>query len=193
MRVNKSEIARLLGCSLPTVNAYLVRYGEDFPVLDRGGRGRDWRFDHEAVVAFLDGKRADEAAADADRQAALQQAMLPLGHNGGPPMDAEPSLRPAELLALMKVRRLQREEAYACGRLVEASKVQHALQDLLATWNRELHQALRRFGRERGLADDLVVDLTETLSGCQRRTVDYAQTVGVAGASQPSLFGNNAA
>lgn len=181
MRVNKAELAQILGCSLPTVAVYMNRYGDEFPVLERGGRGRDWWFDHERVVAFLDDKRATEAEADAERQASLRQIALPLGHNGGPALDtAPPPIRPSDMLALMKVRRMQREEAYACGRLVEAAKVSTKLEELLSSWNRELHQAVHQFGRQRGLDDDLVSDLDKTLADCQRRVVAYMRTLGTA-------------
>ena len=178
MRVNKAELAQILGCSLPTVAVYMNRYGDEFPVLERGGRGRDWWFDHERVVAFMEGKRATEAEADAERQASLRQIALPLGHNGGPELDATPPpLRPSDMLALMKVRRMQREEAYACGRLVEVGKVRATLEELLASWSREQHQMVRQFGRERGLDDDLVRDLDKALTDCQRRFVAGMQTV----------------
>lgn len=191
MRVNKAELAQVLGCSLPTVSVYMNRYGDDFPVLERGGRGRDWWFDHEQVVTFLEGKWAIEAETDAERQASLRQIALPLGHNGGPELDAaQPPIRPADMLALMKVRRMQREEAYACGRLVEAAKVSTKLEELLSCWNRELHQAVRQFGRQRGLDDDLVSDLDKTLADCQRRVVTYMRALG---AAEPSdLFAHAA-
>jgi hypothetical protein len=185
MQVNKWELAKILGCSLPTLATLIDRYGDDFPVLFRGGPGRGWSFEAEAVQTFMADKRAKDQAGDADRQAALRQFALPLGHNGGPAIDEEPSLRPSEQLMMWKVRKLQREEAYACGRLVEVTKISAALETLLGAWNRELHQTVRRFGQDRGLDDDLVTALDRALSNCQRRFVSGMKAVYD---PEPSLF-----
>src|SRR4051794_4751712 len=114
MRVNKAELAQILGVSLPTLAAYIVRHGDAFPVLEKGGRGRDYWFEHDAVVEFLNARKAEDEAADTERQAALRQIALPLGHNGGPAIEEVLPARPADLLAIMKIRRMQREEAYEC-------------------------------------------------------------------------------
>ncbi len=189
MRVNKGELAQILGVSLPTIAAYLVRYGDEFPVLERGSRGRDYWFDREAVVDFLQSRRAADAEADADRQAAIRQFALPLGHNGGPELEeAEVPVRPADLLALMKVRKLQREEGYACGLLVRAADVGASLGELLRTWSRHQHQMVQQFGRERGLADDLIADLDKALTDTQRTFVAYMQQTLAPEPAQPSLF-----
>jgi phage terminase Nu1 subunit (DNA packaging protein) len=188
MRVNKSELAQILGLSLPTVSAYMVRYGEAFPVLERGGRGRDWWFESDAVTAFLDARKAEDEAGDAERQAALAQLTLPIGHNGGPDLEAEPELSPAELLTMWKVRRIQREEAYARGRLVEAHKVKSTVEGLLSDINRSLRLTVRRFGRENGLSSDLTDALDEAVKQCQRDLVAYRRSMDAPADAQPSLF-----
>ncbi len=188
MRVNKAELAQILGVSLPTIAAYLVRYGDMFPILERGSRGRDYWFDHEAVVDFLQGRRAADAEADSDRQAAIRQFALPFGHNGGPPLQPEIPHRPADLLALMKVRKLHREEAYACGLLVKAADVGASIAELLRELNRHQHQMVRQFGRQEGLSDDQTARLDTALSTCQRKFVAYMQSIMAERAAQPSLF-----
>ncbi len=188
MRVNKAELTQMLGCSLPTLNVYMTRYGDAFPVLTQGGRGRDWSFDHEAVVAFLNERREADAQADTERQAALRQFALPLGHNGGPPIDAAPCVRPADQLTLMKVRKLRREEEYACGRLVEAAKVSEALSNLLRELNRAEHKMVRSFGLRHRLSEDLIADLDKALSECQRDLVRFIQSLIPPEDTEPTLF-----
>jgi phage terminase Nu1 subunit (DNA packaging protein) len=189
MEVNKAELAQILGCSIPTVGDYIIRYGDAFPVVKRGGLGQRWVFDHEAVLSFLAEQETRKLEADADRRAALRQYSLPIGHNGGPPIDGDLSMTPTALLALMKVRRMQREEAYACGRLVEASKVVAELEKVLRTWNSHQHAALRQFGRDRSMPEDLVRDLDRVLSDTQRGFVNFMQSFNADPApAQPALF-----
>jgi phage terminase Nu1 subunit (DNA packaging protein) len=72
--INKRDLARKLGVSIPTVSAILDRY-PDFPVEVRGRVGLEWQFNAADVQAFLAGKRAEEAAtAGATRDAFLAQA-----------------------------------------------------------------------------------------------------------------------
>jgi phage terminase Nu1 subunit (DNA packaging protein) len=48
--VNRSELAEIFGKSLPTVSAWITR---GCPVVERGGRGREWQFDTAAVHDWL--------------------------------------------------------------------------------------------------------------------------------------------
>jgi phage terminase Nu1 subunit (DNA packaging protein) len=94
MQVNKVELARIIGCSKPTLVALLHRHGEAFPVLKRGRRGEDWAFDPDAVLAFL--AQVDERGrrAAAERQAALvRQASLPLMRQRGRVLGVVETLR----------------------------------------------------------------------------------------------------
>lgn len=189
MRMNKSELMQVLGVSPPTLAAMIARFGEEFPVLERGGRGRDWWFDHEAVIEFLDRKKAAALEADTERQEALRQFTLPLGHNGGPSIEAEALIKPMDQLALWKVRRMRREEAYQCGRLVEAAKVQEALENLFRTWGQHLRATVRQFGRDQNLDERQISALNQALLDCQTKVVAYAGTLASPTAStEPTLF-----
>ena len=63
--LNKRQLAHRLGISIPTLDQALLR-NPDFPVISRGGAGREWRFDEGAALAFVSAKRN---AAEAERQA----------------------------------------------------------------------------------------------------------------------------
>ncbi len=58
--VNKKELAAIVDCSLSTLSAWIDRFGEAFPVIDRGTNGREWRFDPTAVLGFLKAQRDAE-------------------------------------------------------------------------------------------------------------------------------------
>lgn len=70
------EMAEALGVSVPTLRRLLRRY-PDFPVVSRGSNGVAFRFDREAVLAFVRAKRAEEEASRAQRDALLGRIALP--------------------------------------------------------------------------------------------------------------------
>ena len=57
--VNKREMARLIECSVPTLDALIAKHA-DFPVHRRGSNGVAWEFDPDAVVPFLSAVREAE-------------------------------------------------------------------------------------------------------------------------------------
>jgi phage terminase Nu1 subunit (DNA packaging protein) len=77
MHLAKKEMAAVLGVSLHDLGRYLERW-PDFPVVKRGGMGREWAFDGEAVRAFLAEKEAAARLAADERRAAMAQLTLPL-------------------------------------------------------------------------------------------------------------------
>lgn len=174
MRVNKLELSRLLNISVPTLNAWILKYADAFPVIERGTNGKDWAFDAIAVRAFLAGKQEEEQRSAAARNEQIRQLSLPMGHNGGPAIDGEvppAPMRPADLLAMAKLRRMEREEAYECGRLVRVTELQATLDELTMTWDAELRTAVRRFGSMHSLSDEMVDELEGMLHACQGRLV----------------------
>lgn len=73
--VNLAEMARLLDVSLPTMRDYITRY-PDMPTLQRGGLGKPWEFDAEAVLGFMGERKAVEARAEEERSQQLAQMTL---------------------------------------------------------------------------------------------------------------------
>ena len=81
---NRAELAALLGRSLPTVDSW-VRQG--CPVVERGGRGRQWRFNVSDVMQWRIKRAVADAVAkfdtptgqitkdEADRRRAVAQAI----------------------------------------------------------------------------------------------------------------------
>ena len=76
--VTKKELARLLRISRQTLDLWIERYGDEFPVLERGTNGREWQFDADLVIEFLRAKQAENAARQANRDALLDQLTLPI-------------------------------------------------------------------------------------------------------------------
>lgn len=58
LNINKDELAQMMGVSLPTIDAW-VRKG--MPVVERGGRGRPWTFNTDAVRRWREDLKAEEA------------------------------------------------------------------------------------------------------------------------------------
>jgi hypothetical protein len=68
---NQRELAHRLGINRSTLSSWLLRYGDDFPVSERGTNGRDWVFNFTEVSNFLRAKREAQDAAAAEREAAI--------------------------------------------------------------------------------------------------------------------------
>ena len=49
---NKVELARALGCALPTLSAWMMKYRPHFPIQSVGTNGHSYVFDFQAVFDF---------------------------------------------------------------------------------------------------------------------------------------------
>lgn len=61
VHLNRSDIARHMGVSLPTIDRWVK---EGMPVVERGGRGVQWLFDLPDVIRWWGDRRAKDAAGD---------------------------------------------------------------------------------------------------------------------------------
>ena len=164
MLVNKRELARVIQCSLPTVDRLLERHGDAFPIVERGALGREWKFAPQAVIDFLrEVDRTQQEAGEA-RDAELQQFVLPLA----PVEEDTKGLKPTDLLALAKVREAQRREAREVGFLVETAEVRQALGTAFARLAVRLRAELRQAAQDHNLPDAVARALLERISAVQR-------------------------
>lgn len=145
--VNKRELARILEISVPTLDETIARFHNSFPIVERGWNGRSWRFDVDAVIAFLREKQDERK-----RDALLAQYRLPIQADGP---GAPPSLTPAQQFMMAKLRKLQRDEEYELGRLTRVSEVKESLTQMLIAWRELLHARLREFAEARGIEPTL--------------------------------------
>lgn len=148
VEVNLKQMAKQLGCSLPTMSALVDRW-PGFPVIERGDLGKQWRFDAEAVVAFLQEKRADESRLKAARDEQLAQLTLPIIRTD----DAGRTISLDDQLKAVKLRALQREEAKEKGFLVPTLEVREALERALRRYGDVEASAIERVVRNHNLPD----------------------------------------
>ena len=185
--VNKKELAAILGCSPQTLSAWVDRFGEAFPVLDRGTNGKEWRFNPPAVIAFLKSKHDAEEREAAERAAWLQQYALP-GLTS--PDDVEGVTKPSDLLALAKVRQIHRREQMEAGLLVPTSDVRMVLTGAVAKLNLFFQSILTQMARKHGWSDAQLRDATAMAHEAQRAFVRDVGTYAPDGADRPDgLFG----
>ena len=167
--VNKQELATWLGVSLPTLSRWMVRYRPDFPILEAGSNGRDYRFDAAAVSDFLRVKKEEDAASAAERDESLAQLRLPFDLPGVEPPPKATSTKD-ELLA-WELRKRQRQEAEAAGLLVPVAQVADAVRAVLARLSRDDQAFLRQIAREQGWPDAYTRALETRRAEQQRATV----------------------
>lgn len=176
---NKLELARVLGCSLPTLSAWMMRYRPDFPILSTGNQGRSYVFEFQAVIDFLRLKREEQAnaaaSATADRDEQLAQLRLPFDVPGlDLPTQAGPNI--ADQIKAMQLRKLQREEAEKAGALVPAETVGAAIAGVLARLSRDTRAFLQQIAREQDWPSSYVQSVLARFADTQRTAVRELQT-----------------
>jgi len=169
--VNKRELARRLGVSLPTMGALIDRY-QDFPVVERGTNGVEWKFDLATVIAFVQAQREAEAASKAARDEQLAQLVLPLDLQ--PAEIPAPGLSFRDQLAAVELRAKLRKEAIEAGGLVRVVDVENDLTIMLGTWRAALRDFLRQMAREQNWSDELARVYEARLAKLQEKLVDQA-------------------
>ena len=176
--VNKQRLAQWLGVSLPTLSKWLLRYGPEFPIVERGSNGRDYAFDPAAVSTFLRQKQEQQASSKAASKAAIDEQLAQIRLPFDLP-DVEPPPKATstkdELLA-WELRKRQRQEAEAAGQLVSAVAMRSAITALLGRISRDTHAFVRQLGREQGWPDALTCSVERRLADQQRATVAALRT-----------------
>ena len=183
MSVNKGELAEILGVTAATVTAWTKRH-PDFPAIERGAQGREWRFDPVAVLAFVEGLRAAEKAAEAERGAALSQLGLAL-------VDPGDAARAGAEFTLDDIRRVQLADRLRTerGYLVPAHDLAGVLAGALARWDRRMAALVLDATRSLNLPQAAAEALAARLVEATQRFAAEAAGDGLAMPAQGELGG----
>ena len=168
--MNKRELARLLHTTVVSVGNWIEKW-PDFPVLERGTNGKEWRFDAPGVAEFLRAKQKEGRLARAERDEALSQLVLPLTLLGDTEQLRSAAGSVKEQREALQYRILQRQEAERLGRLVAVDDVRDALVTCFATMNRVLSTSVRAIGQDHALPHGVLHSLQARVAGAQRNAV----------------------
>lgn len=147
--VNMSELADMLGMSLPTLRD-LIKRNDDFPVQRRGDNGVAYEFDAVEVKAWLDRHAAAKADAEDRRKADLAQMRLDVFGDTGEGDETtglSPTERRAEIEAQFRADQLRQSR----GELLMAADVDRLLRQAFAELAKGLRQIAPTIAREQGL------------------------------------------
>jgi phage terminase Nu1 subunit (DNA packaging protein) len=162
--VNLEEMADKLRISLPTLRKMMRKY-PDFPVEAEGSNGVPWHLDPQAVIAFVQAKRDEEAAARDQRDDLLAQVSLPIEELR--PED-ERTLSAAERLKVAQAMRVEDEVAKQRGFLVLTSDMRMRLTDAWTPLSQFLAGLPAQLGRRHNLPDAVVRDMRRAIEAQQR-------------------------
>lgn len=165
--VNRSEMARILEVSEPTLDRMMDR---GLPVLQRGGNGKPYQFDVEAVIAWARDDAEREEAARSAREADINQLAMDL--NGGATAEIEgvsPGLSGKARIDAINALLLQDKLAKQRGELVPVEDVRADYQAMFARLRQRLLSLDTLLTRSAGLTpaqakivrDDMRALLTE--------------------------------
>lgn len=166
--VNVNEFADLCGVTSETMRVHLKAVdGTPDWLIERGTRGREYRIDARAGIAWWRKMRDDAALADADRGEQLTQLRLEL--TGGVVEDAE-------VLALSGKQRIQEyaaaEAAAKYRRMMGDLLDRHEVVRVLATAATELRRRLMQVPAEFAIREGLPPKSIIPLEGMLGRAVD---------------------
>ncbi|WP_419900703.1 terminase small subunit [Roseomonas sp. USHLN139] len=166
--VNKSELAEILGISLPTLNDW-IKKDPSFPVEVRGSNGVEWQFDPSAVLEHRQQVQQAEIEAARQRQAVIEQYRLPLA--GPVDSGSDGKFTPQQELALVRKRQLEMDMAKEAGFLVESTKVRMVLRTAINQLNRSFQGLPSQVGRQFNLPEATVRAMRDHLEDYQRNLV----------------------
>lgn len=148
VEVNLDQLAKQLGCSLPTARKLVQDYSA-MPVIERGGLGKQWRFDAAEVIAFLQAERDREEAEQAERNEALAQLTLPIIRRDemGKKISLDDKLKAA------KLRKIELDELKETRFLVPTLEVRTALERALRRWVQAESNVIERITKSHNLPD----------------------------------------
>lgn len=164
--VNKRELAaHILQCSVPTLDSLLLRYGDEFPVVERGSNGVEWKFDGDEVRAFLKRKKQEAAAVSAEKAAYFAQ--FELGIDSIVDEKAK-ELTPQQRAQLASARMKERDLALQAGLLVETSEVRRCLTMFLTRLGQSLDNLPGQLARTHNLPEAVTRQLRMGIDEARR-------------------------
>lgn len=164
LTVNKRELAKLLKCSLPTLNELIDRY-PDFPVVKRGSNGVEWEFDAQEVIDFLRMKEEAENRAAAERASLFKQFSLPI--DAAAPEGAG-DLSPSARRSLAEARLKERRLAIETGMLAEVPALRQNQTLVIGRLGRFFDNLPQQLAREFNLPEEVMRSMRKRLDD-QRR------------------------
>ena len=173
--VSKIELARLLGTTRQTLDNWIAKYGDDFPVAERGRHGVPYRYSASDVIAFLSARKAEQDASRAERDEQLAQLMLPLTLSETSRSAAGLSFD--DQIKAEKLNDMRLKRAREARELVRAADVDEALIAAHAALARNLAAFARTLGREHGWPEPIVQSVEKRLAEMQRASVREARAV----------------
>jgi len=162
---NKKELARILDCSLPTLDRLIDRY-DDFPVQQRGTNGREWVFIVEDVKAYVEAKRTEEEAALTERFDLLRDLQV-----DAPDGDGQNKITPNQELALVRAERERRALRRDAGMLVDTATMHQKLAPVMAALGQFMQGIPGRMGRRFNLPSEVVDAMGDEIADELRRQV----------------------
>ena len=168
--LNKSQLARALNVSEPTVDRWI---GDGMPVLSTGTNGRSYEFQLSECYAWRKAREAEREAENDAAERAVQEMRLALV--GGKAGTSEQALPPRERRELYAAEREYMQMAQARGELVRFDDMVDVLDGALAAVRAGIEAMPDRLGRELSLttpqvlvavrlADDILDDLSKSLA-----------------------------
>lgn len=126
--LNRDQLARALGCSLPTIDRWVA---EGMPILSKGRNGQSYEFQLSTCWRWKLNRDDEQVKADEAAERAVQQMRLSLV-GGSVGSDEQRALSPKERAAILAEEYEWTRLAKARGEVVDFKRVTDLIEELLA-------------------------------------------------------------
>lgn len=163
-----SELAKHLDITEPTLRAFLDKH-PDFPVVQKGGRGKAYAFDLTEAIPFYRQRKVEEEEAEEARKAQLAQIAFDLGDS----VSQRPKgMAPAEYRVHLQNEQLARRLRIEAGDLIVASEMRALLRDPFSHARKGFLNVGRKVGRQHALPPEVVQAITDEIKAVLSHLVD---------------------
>lgn len=152
--ITREELAERLGCH-PNTLITMVKKWRDFPIIERGSKGRPWLFPAKDAVAFVQARRAEVETLTTERHKMLADRGGAAGVDGSRSREDENKRRISldEEIKAAKLRQLQRDELKESGFLAPTHEVRGVLERAFRRFGHAMTSAIEQVARRYNLPD----------------------------------------
>jgi phage terminase Nu1 subunit (DNA packaging protein) len=169
--LNRAQIARALGVTPPTIDAYVAK---GMPVAKKGSNGRSYEFDLDAVLAWRRGEDKREADERARQEAAIREQQLQL--IGGSAGDSDMGLSPAKRRELWDEQSAYMRTAKERRELIPRAEVEAAFEETFRVLAQALQGLPDILGRRCALTPEAIVEVQKAVDSIQAEIADKLES-----------------
>lgn len=173
--LNLGEFARVVGSTEPTVRKRIDEADDGEWLIERGGKGRDYRIDPVLGPQWWRAEEDRRRAEEEKRGQAVEQLALHFLGENALRSDLEGGLSPADQLKLLEVQKALRLEAKERGDLLDRRAIGGRLNQVMTLLTKRVLAAAKRAARDADMAHAQRAEWEEAVENALNEAIDQCQ------------------